>query len=47
MDIYKQKLMPKEELTQALRAFQLSSNEMKSKDRDDARVIIRKAGITL
>ena len=36
---YKKKLLSKEELTQTLHAFQTSSNEMKSKDRDEARVI--------
>jgi len=38
MGAYKQKLLPKEDLTITLRAFQVSSNEMKSKDRDDARL---------
>ena len=37
MKVYKMKELPKEELAQTLRAFQASSNEMKSKDRDDAR----------
>ena len=39
MKAYKAKLLSKEELTQTLRAFQTSSNELKSKDRDEARVI--------
>ena len=34
---YRKELLSKEELTQTLRAYQVSSNEMKSKDRDDAR----------
>jgi len=37
MKMYKDKLLSKENLTQALRAFQTSENAMKSKDRDDAR----------
>ena len=36
MKFYKDKLLSKEELTQTLRAHQTSSNEMKSKDRDEA-----------
>jgi len=44
---YKQKLIPKEDLTKTLRQFQASNDEMKSKDRDEVRVIMRKAGITL
>ena len=36
MKAYKAKLLSKEELSQTLRAFQASTNEMKSKDRDDA-----------
>jgi len=34
MDYYKEKMLSKEDLTQTLRAFQASSNEMKSKPRD-------------
>lgn len=37
MRAYKEKLIAKEELTQTLRAHQTSSNEMKSKDRDEAK----------
>ena len=37
MKMYKDKLLSKEDLTRTLRAFQASSNEMKCKDRDDAR----------
>lgn len=37
MKLYKQKFLTKEELTQTLRAHQTSSNEMKSKDRDEAK----------
>jgi len=37
MKYYKDKSISKEELAQTLRAFQASSGEMKSKDRDDAR----------
>ena len=36
MKAYRDKLIAKEELTQILRAHQTSSNEMKSKDRDEA-----------
>ena len=36
MKAYKNKDLSKEELTQTLHAYQASSNEMKSKDRDDA-----------
>ena len=39
MKAYKDKLLLKEDLAQTLRAFQISSNEMKSKDRDVARLI--------
>jgi len=39
MDAYKDKELSKEELSQTLRAFQASTNEMKSKDRDDARLL--------
>lgn len=38
MNAYKDKLISKEELTQTLHAFQASNNEIKSEDRDDARV---------
>ena len=41
MKAYKFKMLPKEELTQTLRVFQASSNEMKSKDRDDSRAAQR------
>ena len=37
MKLYKDKVLSKEDLTQTLRDFQSSNNEMKSKDRDDAR----------
>ena len=39
MKFYKAKLLSKEDLAQTLRDFQSSNNEMKSKDRDDARVL--------
>ena len=42
---YNNELLSKEELAQTLRSYQMSSNEMKSKDRDDARVAMRKAGL--
>ena len=38
MNAYKDESLSKEELTQTLRAFQASSNAMKSKDRDDYRL---------
>jgi len=38
---YKDKLLSKDELSQTLRAFQISKDEMKSKDRDDARALNR------
>ena len=41
MTKYKQKLVSKEDLAETLRAYQASSNEMKSKDRDDASAILR------
>jgi len=41
MDKYKQKLIPKEDLTRTLRQFQASYDEMKSKDRDDFREFSR------
>ena len=53
MKFYKDELLSKEELAQTLRAFQASSNELKSKDRDDwiemrmkaqARTIVEEAG---
>ena len=37
MKAYKDKILSKEDLTQTLRTFQISSNEMKSMDRDKAR----------
>ena len=37
MKLYKAKVLSKDDLTQILRAFQTSYDEMKSKDRDDAR----------
>jgi len=40
---YKAKILSKEDLTHTLRAYQASSNEMKSKDRDDARCEARTA----
>ena len=39
MDAYRDKELSKEELSQTLRAFQASTNEMKSKDRDDGRLL--------
>ena len=39
MELYKMKAVPKEDLTQTLRAFQASTAEMKSKDRDDVRAM--------
>ena len=38
MQLYRKKELSKEELTQTLRAYQASINNMKSKDRDEARV---------
>ena len=38
MEVYKDNLLSKEELTKTLHAFQKCTNNMKSKDRDDARV---------
>ena len=37
MRFYKDKVLSKEDLTQTLRAYQASINNMKSKDRDEAR----------
>ena len=37
MNAYKGKLLSKEDLSQTLRAYQVTSNEMKSKDRDEAK----------
>ena len=42
---YKAKLLSKDDLTKILRAFQASSNAMKSKDRDDARAYMAAKGI--
>lgn len=42
---YKAKLLSKDDLTKTLRAFQASSNAMKSKDRDDARAYMAAKGI--
>ena len=39
MDAYKDELLSKGDLTQALRAFQTSSDEMNSDDRDIARML--------
>ena len=39
MGAYKEKLVSKDELTPTLRAFQASTNEMKSKGRENARLI--------
>ena len=39
---YKNKLLSKEEITQTLRAFQTSNNELKSKDREDARAFMER-----
>ena len=41
MKSYKEKELSKEGLSKILRAFQISSNEMKSKDRDEANVYIK------
>ena len=48
MDQYKQKLIPKEDLTRTLRQFQASYDAMKSKDREDFREYSRlvKSGIS-
>ena len=46
MKLYKKEFLSKEELAQTLRAYQASSNEMKSKDRDDARVFFEKHPIS-
>ena len=43
MNLYKQKLLSKEDLAQTLRDFQSSNNEMKSKDRDEARAFFAAA----
>ena len=40
MKMYKLELLSKEELTQTLRAHQTSSNELNSKERDDAREMV-------
>jgi len=40
MKTYKDKLVSKEDLAQTLRSYQASSDEMKSKDRDDARALM-------
>ena len=37
MDTYKRKLVSKEDLAKTLRAYQASTDEMKSEDREDAR----------
>lgn len=37
MNLYRDKLLSKEELTQILRSYQASNDLMKSKERDDAR----------
>ena len=39
MKAYKNKLLSKEDLSKTLRAYQTSSNETRSKDRDDARLM--------
>ena len=45
MKCYKNKLLAKEELAQTLRAFQASSDAMKSKDRDDERAVRQRHGV--
>ena len=42
---YRNKLLSKDDLTQTLRAFQASRDEMKSKDRDDAQAMKGMAAI--
>ena len=44
MERYKSKLLDKEVLTKTLRAFQTSSNAMKSKERDEARAFLQEFG---
>ena len=44
MERYKNKLLNKEDLTKTLRAFQTSSNAMKSKERDEARAFLQEFG---
>ena len=44
MKLYRHNIVSKEYLTQVLRTFQASSNELKSKDRDDARAYISANG---
>jgi len=39
MKLYKEKVVSKDYLTQSLRAFQASNNEVQSKDRDVARLL--------
>ena len=41
MNAYKDKLLSKEELTQTLRSFHASSNEMKSRERDEAHAYLQ------
>ena len=43
MRFYKHKLLSKEDLTQTLRAYQASSSETKSKDRENATRILEEA----
>ena len=45
MKLYKLNELSKEELTQTLRAFQASTNEMKSKDRDDYVEFLRRKNL--
>jgi len=43
MNMYKDKLLSKEELTQTLRSFHASSNEMKSRERDEAHAYLQQS----
>ena len=46
MKVYKQKLLSKEDLTQTLRAYQTSSNDTKSKDRENAARLMKEQNST-
>lgn len=43
---YKRKLVSKEDLSETLRAYQASTDEVKSKDREDARAAIEESRMT-
>jgi len=47
MTKYKQKLLRKEDLTQTLRAYQTSRNEMKSEDRENAARLLKEKNSTI